>query len=893
MIEVKHLKKTYLGKKKEKSRGLVDVSFSLPSNGFVFVLGKSGSGKSTLLNLLGKLDEKTSGTILIEGKDLDTFTESEINYYRSTYCGFIFQDYQLIDELSVKENVALALEIIDDEENKEERIKEILEKVQLTGYENRYPNELSGGQKQRVSIARALIKKPKLILCDEPTGNLDIKTSISILNLLKEISKTCLVFMVSHDEKASLRYAQRRIILEEGLVTKDEYRDSSYSNNFKIVNNVAYLPYEKDLKEEEMLILNKHLADNQISKIEQIGNGFRPFDKEIKGENSFSANKEKINKNSRNKLTKIYLKSGLASSSVNVVLFSLLTILIILIQTLLSFNSNKIFLDNVDFSNQDVLLINKVNDTANKNNGSYLRLNPNDKNTLFNNYNEEKYPIVNFCPSINTFKEEKQLEAGYVKLRETYVNSHLVYASSCLGTAIVDENYLIDRYKNENGELEILAGSLDNCKDSTSVILTDYLADCILDSRYERNLTMSVDENYESLVNSRNYIFFKNNTASPINNSRIGCIIKTNYKESYKDLFQQYDAILKEESNKSSIKELINSKEYEAYYKDIVNGQLTLAFSLNKNFLNDIKATFSSSRDYVVVHGLFACKEGIVTDSSIQYDWGCFFVDKSLKENQIKIASVKIQEYARLLGIKTNELIGQTFTLAKTDGNTLEGQKLCSEEFTIIGISDGSTYVSEEGLNLISALQMDEYSYLVPLKNESKIVINNALDNSFSINDYNSSIYTLVSKTVFLFGDIFRVLEVLLVIVLILFFATYSIKSIKSKNYQIGVFKSLGMKDKDITFIFLSKNIIFGIASLLLTSILAYPFLALANSLIIKAYAAFLEKTLSKLNIFYFHFDIFAYNYLLVILTFIIFTIIPLILTKKVTPAKIVNNKNE
>ena len=102
MIEVKHLKKTYLGKKKEKSRGLVDVSFSLPSNGFVFVLGKSGSGKSTLLNLLGKLDEKTSGTILIEGKDLDTFTESEINYYRSSYCGFIFQDYQLINELSVK-----------------------------------------------------------------------------------------------------------------------------------------------------------------------------------------------------------------------------------------------------------------------------------------------------------------------------------------------------------------------------------------------------------------------------------------------------------------------------------------------------------------------------------------------------------------------------------------------------------------------------------------------------------------------------------------------------------------------------------------------------------------------------------------------------------------------
>ncbi len=122
MVKVTHLKKTYIDKNKVKSRGLEDVSFSLPNKGFVFVLGKSGCGKSTLLNLLGLLDDKTSGKIYIDNKDVDEFNEHEKSYYRSTYCGFIFQDYQLINELTVKENISLVLEIKDDLKDYEERI---------------------------------------------------------------------------------------------------------------------------------------------------------------------------------------------------------------------------------------------------------------------------------------------------------------------------------------------------------------------------------------------------------------------------------------------------------------------------------------------------------------------------------------------------------------------------------------------------------------------------------------------------------------------------------------------------------------------------------------------------------------------------------------------------
>lgn len=359
MIRVEHLKKEYISKNKIKSRGIVDVSFVLPSTGFVFVLGKSGSGKSTLLNLLGTLDKKTDGKIYIDNKDLDTFKKDEIDYYRSSYCGFIFQDYQLIDELTVKENISIALEINDDNDEKEKRVEEIINDLELNGLENKFTNELSGGQKQRVSIARALIKKPKLILCDEPTGNLDKKTSLVIMNLLKKISSDCLVFMVTHDENSSLIYADRRIILEEGLIIKDEYRSPSYKNEFYIENEVAFLPFNKQLSEEECLKLNEELSNGKVKRFKNINNGFSPFEDAIEEENddSFSAKSNKFNKKSLNKLTKIYFKKNLFASIFTTTVLSLLTILVILIQTLLSFDASRIYLDNI---NQEMVIASKI-----------------------------------------------------------------------------------------------------------------------------------------------------------------------------------------------------------------------------------------------------------------------------------------------------------------------------------------------------------------------------------------------------------------------------------------------------------------------------------------------------------------------------------------------------
>ena len=180
MIEIKNVTKIYRAKKRGQHKALDNINLTLQDNGLVFVIGKSGSGKSTLLNLIGGLDSATAGNIVVDGNDITTYAEGQLSNYRSGHIGFIFQDYHLLDELTVAENICLSLDLVREEDNG--RVAEALKKVGLDGYQDRYPNELSGGEQQRVAIARAIVKRPKLILADEPTGNLDNVTATAIIH---------------------------------------------------------------------------------------------------------------------------------------------------------------------------------------------------------------------------------------------------------------------------------------------------------------------------------------------------------------------------------------------------------------------------------------------------------------------------------------------------------------------------------------------------------------------------------------------------------------------------------------------------------------------------------------------------------------------------------------
>lgn len=230
MLETKNLVKIYRPKKGVPVTALNNVSLKFPDTGMVFLLGKSGSGKSTLLNVLGGLDRYNEGEILIKGQSSKTFSQQHFDSYRNTYVGFIFQEYNILDEFSVGTNIALALQLQGIKPTSEQ-INDILREVDLDGYGNRKPNELSGGQKQRVAIARALVKSPKIIMADEPTGALDSVTGRQILTTLKKLSKDKLVIVVSHDREFAEQYADRIIELADGCVIRDvEIRGDAPAN---------------------------------------------------------------------------------------------------------------------------------------------------------------------------------------------------------------------------------------------------------------------------------------------------------------------------------------------------------------------------------------------------------------------------------------------------------------------------------------------------------------------------------------------------------------------------------------------------------------------------------------------------------------------------------------
>ena len=245
MLSVKNLRKVYRSKKAEEVVALNNVSIDFPETGFVFLLGKSGSGKSTLLNAIGGLDKFDGGEIIIKGKSSADFTQADFDSYRNTFIGFIFQEYNILENFSVAKNLALALELQGKKADNEEVMK-LLRQVEMEQYAKRKPNELSGGQKQRVAIARALIKNPEIIMADEPTGALDSNTGKQVMDTLKELSKTKLVIVVSHDREFAEIYGDRIIELKDGKVlhdiTKKEIAAEETKSGIKIIDNdIVYI----------------------------------------------------------------------------------------------------------------------------------------------------------------------------------------------------------------------------------------------------------------------------------------------------------------------------------------------------------------------------------------------------------------------------------------------------------------------------------------------------------------------------------------------------------------------------------------------------------------------------------------------------------------------------
>ena len=224
ILECKNIKKTYKTKNII-TEALKGVNFSVEKGEFISIMGESGAGKTTLLNIIATLDRATSGVLSLNGKDISTLKSGEIARFRRKELGFVFQDFNLLDQFGNRDNIYLPLVL--SEENlslMEDRLNEIKDRLGISELLDKYPYEISGGQKQRIAIARAIITKPSLLLADEPTGALDSTSSEMILNLFRQVNEHGqTVLVVTHSLRAA-SYAKRVLFIKDGIVFHEIYR---------------------------------------------------------------------------------------------------------------------------------------------------------------------------------------------------------------------------------------------------------------------------------------------------------------------------------------------------------------------------------------------------------------------------------------------------------------------------------------------------------------------------------------------------------------------------------------------------------------------------------------------------------------------------------------------
>lgn len=245
LLQVQNVKKVYntrLGG--QQVTALKDVSFEISKGEFVAIMGASGSGKTTLLNIIASLDKATGGEVILEGKSLKNIKDKEMSAFRRENLGFVFQDFNLLDTFSIKDNILLPLVLSGGEINEmEKKLMPLAEQLGLAKLLNKFPYEISGGEKQRTAMARAVITNPKLILADEPTGALDSKASAKVLGMFEELhGKGQTIMMVTHSSMAA-SYASRVLFIKDGELFSQLYRGDESKRDFfdKIVSNLSVL----------------------------------------------------------------------------------------------------------------------------------------------------------------------------------------------------------------------------------------------------------------------------------------------------------------------------------------------------------------------------------------------------------------------------------------------------------------------------------------------------------------------------------------------------------------------------------------------------------------------------------------------------------------------------
>ena len=833
MIEIKDLKKTYKIKKRNDVVALNGVSFNLPDKGMVFIVGKSGSGKSTLLNIIGGLDSATNGEIVVDGNNIVKMSKAKLTKYRSSYVGFIFQDYHILECFTVRQNIELAMDIANKKDD--DKINQILQVVDLTLYADRYPSELSGGQKQRISIARALVKDAKVLLCDEPTGNLDKKTSGQVLDMLKKISQEKLVVIVSHNMVDANTYADRIIELYDGTIIRDRQRTKNYSNEFKIENNTIYLPHYNDLTANELILVNESIQSNDGElKIKQIDNRFIPTSDIESNNETFNIHARPISKKTSKKLYKMFFRHKKAGVVFSVLLASLLMVCFAIFQSFLKFDGNKELAKSLQ--NHNILSI-PLQKGLSDGNGNVQLSNI----QMINKGDEEAFRNAGYIGNIY-YKYNSTLPISVTNM--TYSIDHenslsvtsnlkMFYTKETFGVINCNEEFVKKSFGIE-GKLNYLAVS-EEPKDY-GIYVPDYIADSILFYNVNKELE------YKDLLGDYRY-------PSPKSGYKYGYIngvFETNYKVKYKELLDKFNEVSNDPEKAGKV------------YNEIKTSDIFIDFTMNcMNFLAygyNFSENYENAVNNIEYRNWLSLNNVLVQTESdnptfLTYTY-TFIHDEGLKDNEIIIS---LETYNKWLGTNYHsfdELPSKELKLTFYHDRNSSGKVLYEKTFKIIGTRGGTAHYIN--LNDCSDLRkFDIVKYGMYLDNQENIgnVIETANKQQFVICSTDASKLSTINRVLDIFGKFFYFIEIFFLLVTVIFLVNIGLSSIKRNRYEIGVLRAVGTLSFDIVRIFIRQSIIVCLLILVVANIGIYAGTFVANKILVTAFEAILDTKFNELRL--------------------------------------------
>lgn len=889
MIKIDNLIKLYSLGKHGTVKALDNVSFSLPNKGMVFVVGKSGSGKSTFLNLLGGLDSITTGEIIFGNKCLTKMNENMLNKYRNTCVGFVFQDFCLIDKMSVYENIELSLELQNKKEN--ELIQTIIEKVDLKGFENRMVSKLSGGQKQRVAIARALVKKPKLILADEPTGNLDSKTATQILGLLKEISKDNLVVIVSHNIDDAQKYGDRIIELSDGKVVKDVV-NTGENNDLVVSEDAIWLPYGAKLNEEQLEIVNKHKKDKKIL---QHKPKFIKNEEENYVEENIGLENNNLARGTLSKISRLFFKKRIVNFFVTIIMISILVVVLGLCQMFVSYKGEKTIEEIFNNVEDEALVVKKgyFSDDVylNVNTDKLVRITDEEIEAFYDRgYEGNIYRLVN--STMGGYGSELEFFKS-VNLSNNFQN---FYARINLGLLICDEEFLIKLY-GVNGKLDILAGALDY--KPYGMIITDYMADSFI--YYHPHMAGTVSEPYKKLIETDNIG----------NRFAVTAVISTGYKERYSGLIEQYNKYFKAENKYEQERlknELLKNEEYVDFYKELTN-YLAISYSVNPNYLEDTIEYTNQSRIVGYYNSLDILDENgnyLKEDYMLQadnYSWykGHYNDVDSIENNEIYLSYIIYNEIfgTNLTPDNLEEFEEKTITFKSYDVDRKYGDDpLYVKEYKVIGINKNNgthSLLTDEEFKFIREYDVYTFGLYFDSPENCSNFYSEFEDTAFYLGteEYNA-VYQIVD-VVEIFKDNFNMVAIIIFIAMILLMLSFNVSNIKSNKYEIGVLRALGIKSKDIVLVTGIYNFIASALIIVLSIIGLYTLTDFANTVLLNSFKENINNSsvivLNNIEILSLSSNILVRDIFVIIGLTIIASFFPLILVKKIKPINIIKSR--